>query len=51
MNKMGLEQSNKLILMKKIVIWVKLYFLAKNSGFGNRTRVEGKDDYETGAGA
>ena len=31
MNKMGLEQANKMILQKKIVVWVKSYFLGKKA--------------------
>ena len=31
MNKMGLEQANKMILQKKIVVWGKSYFLGKKA--------------------
>ena len=47
---MGLEHGKGLILLKKIVILVELSF-GEKSGFGNHTRVEGKHDGETGAGA
>ena len=50
MNKMGLEQDNLLILMKKCD-FSRIVFFGKKSGFGNHTRVEGKYDGETGAGA
>lgn len=50
MNKMGLNHDNSIILLKKCIL-IKIAFLGKKSDFGNRTRVEGKDDYETRAGA
>jgi len=37
--------------LKKTVVWVKSYFLGKKAIFGNRTGVEGIDDYKTGAEA
>ena len=50
MNKMGLNHDNSIILLKKCIL-IKIAFLGKKSDFGNCTRVQGIDDYETGAGA
>ena len=50
MNEMGLEQGNRLILMEKVQVKQNNFF-EKNSGIGNRTRLEGKYGYQTGAKA
>jgi hypothetical protein len=50
MSKMGTEQGKILILIKNCSLG-RIVFLKKKSDFGKHTRVEGRYNCETGAGA